>query len=429
MEVVLGSVYPIFQPQTRENRTDPERRFVEFFKQCELYQKHPDCDRTEFFRNGKRFIKLMSQQAAVADRVKEAQKELMALRLGIKSEVFARNPGFYEFAEEAFLPKHLARHGKTISINSEGNILIEYEGTFHKWNDISEQFATDKLPPKSSRWLYGPKGVQIADVFEWRELRPFKIDDPAKWKKGYLFEICVYVEETLKGRGEHSWFRLYTPDGEIYSVGLYAERKGRSMHKQPGKLQCPDVSEVWDDEFEPSKIVTLPIIIGRNGFRRVVYKVHKDLREGRTFHPIDANCVLWNMEYLNIIGCEDIVKEKTRRFAGRLAVRMVAPALERSGDAVGALFPRKVKTVATHCLAVPFWNLVQIILGSSALHPKVDPARVSPHLRLWQLFNSTKLVLYHPHILAEVLREIQEWREQNGDEYGLPSDIKKLKTE
>ena len=363
---------------------------------------------TSLVLEGRRFCKLLPE--IDEPRIKNCRRELLALKLGLLPEVFHHNPGFEKFAEENHLERYLLEYRQGLLVDPEEKRLsILMDNRYVAWESAQEAMACfpRHMGSPLQPWRYGPKGIQQDDMYDWVHLRPYRWSDPEEWGWRYLFELVVCCGENPHKTGDHGWLRLRTPEGNVYSVGLYRPQK-RSLSdnwKAPfrvkrGYLMMPDVSEFW-----PGKIRSLRVGITREQFQTMVRAIERDKsQDRRIFQLFQSNCVLWAATIAREAGVEIPV--------GRCsALRLLVPRpLEPFLDAVPAL----LQAIAGRVAAI-FINSIQLLLGAGIVDEEVTQHNgpgVRPHIGSWgDFFDPEKMALHHPWTFGnDTLRGVERWR-------------------
>jgi hypothetical protein len=361
---------------------------------------------------GRRFFKNLPQ--LVDPRIDICRRELLALKLGISSDVFTKNPGFEKFATDTHLERYLMEyqhslhvdpHSEKVSILSNGEYM-RWEETVQLIESFPKQTGSPILP-----WVYGQKGLQSDDMYNWSKLKPYKRTDASEWGFRYIFELAVCCADTPHKTGDHGWLRLKTPEGDVYSVGLYRPGK-RSLSdnwKLPfrlkhGHLMMPDVSEFW-----PCEIRSLKIRITEQQFYAMVSTIEFEKTQDQLiFQLFQSNCVLWAQHIAESVGVKF-------PYTGDSCARLLVPrCIEPIVDACYDLLPSCVKKVSEISLAIIF-NTAQIALGAGVVDKEVkkkNGSYVQPHISsISDIFKPSKMNLHHPYTFGnETLPRIEGWR-------------------
>ena len=346
---------------------------------------------------GRLFFKQIGNKYDQDVRIAECRKELLAAKLGIVSEVFDKNAGFQSYAEKAHLERYLLtyKHGLQVD-KSTLKLKIRHHGFMKDWHDVHEawqiesQITSSIISSKSSNmpkqpWLYGENGVQAQDMYDWSELKPFRTCDPINWGNQYIFEFCAITADSPRKNGDHSWFRLKTPSGDIYSIGLY--RPGKSdwldnlnfpLRIKKGTLMQPDVSEFW-----PGKIETISIAITKAEFEEMKQTVENDKKnDGLTFQLFQNNCTLYCKKIAAIAKIDLPTKE--------CVLRIIMPQLiQRIFDKVWSILPALIQKIIL-VIAAFFVNITQLLLGASIVDSTVTQLKnrpISAHIHSFWVFS------------------------------------------
>jgi len=343
------------------------------------------------------------------------KKELLAAKLHITSDLFDHNEGFFSFASKHHLDRYLDVHQDHLHIE-ENDIYIRVDNIYRRWSEVSEQFCN--LPKRNAEqtgpWIYGPHGLQNKDVYDWTELEPFAHEDPALWDHKYIFEFCSYCSDTPKfNGGDHSWIRLRTPSGEVYSAGLYRPQKvcSKDNLSQPlriknGHITRPDISDYW-----PPPIHSLSFAIEPEGFERVKQQIEHDKRSGnRVFQLLDQNCTAYAESLARLVGVH--IDARVNFF------ELFAPKkLRHIIDKITSHLPKAAVKPFSLALTV-FGNLLQVSLGGTCVEKSLRGNHKPVIRSIRDIFNASKLNIHSPLMLAhKIIPEVEAWRRQQ-----LPHD-------
>lgn len=378
-----------------------------------------DAQSTSAVLTGRSFFK---QLPPIADpRIDACRRELLALKLGISSEVFDHNPGFEKFATDSHLERYLMeyrQHELRISPETKklsilaNNQYVEWEIAHEMMSRFPKHTGSPLLP-----WIYGPEGIQNDDMYDWAHIKPYKYANSDEWGRRYLFELVVCCGNRPHKTGDHGWLRLRTPEGEVYSVGLYRPgKRGLSdnlkfpLRIKRGHLMMPDVSEFW-----PGEIRSVSVHITEGQFHRMVSVIEQDKAQDQlVFQLFQANCVLWAAHVAHEAGVEVPVGESSIiRF---LTPRRFEPLL----DAAYRVVPRPIRTVAEKVATLGL-NMLQLALGAGRVDRDViahNGPDVHPYFASWrEVLDTKKMVLHHPSTFGnDALRWIEQWRAKRIEE-------------
>lgn len=347
--------------------------------------------------------------------IEALNKQVTAAKLGIRAEVFDKNPGFQKFVEDTYLFNYLLEYGDDIKLDPmTQEIAIRKSDTYCPWKEVYQEMQSwPKSENKPSQpWLYGPEGICNEDMYRWTELKPFKKGDPAEWNHQYVFEFCMcYNPRTIKN-GNHSWLRLKTPTGDIYSVGLYRPGKPDLTHNlrkpfriKQGYLMQPDVSEFWQ-----YKIYTIDVAITEQDFLKMKKTIEKDKEDQHMlFQLFNNNCLLY-IKKIGAIAGIDLPTEES------ILELVTPPSWKCKVKAILGRLPQCIQKIC-HIVTAFFVNLGQLALGAGAIDADLNEKqkmRAEPHLKsLKDLFDPHKMVLDHPRTLAFNTREkVMAWRKK-----------------
>jgi hypothetical protein len=374
---------------------------------------------------GRRFFK---QLPAIADpRMAACRRELLAVKLGISSEVFDHNPGFEKFAADSHMERYLLEYHHQLRVDPKTKKLsILVDGHYLGWDTAHE--AMSRFPRHTGSpllpWMYGPEGIQNDDMYDWIRMKPYKHANPEEWGRRYVYELVVCCGNTPHKTGDHGWLRLRTPEGDMYSVGLYRPgKRGFSDNwKAPfrikrGHLMMPDVSEFW-----PSEIRSVRIGITEAQFHQMIAVIEHDKAQDQLiFQLFHSNCVLWAAHVAHEAGVE--VPVGACSVARLLTPRRFEPLLDKANHVV----PAPLVAVAERTAALAL-NSLQLALGAGMVDRDVtahNGPTVRPHIAsLREVLDPEKMVLHHPSTFGnDTLREIQKWRAKRIDELRRDPEI------
>jgi hypothetical protein len=254
----------------------------------------------------------LRERIKVHDR-KEFQKWVEKYHL--PEDIYYTHPDFVQFIFESHLHRNLEVYGhKILSVAGEPWIMVN--GAYRPWRTIQANLEIHhgKIyhveEGVKKRWTYLEQGFVEYDPSNWTEPRPFKT---LKEKPGqYQFQIVTsHVEESqyqfydsvLKG-ARHTWFRLITPDGKVYSFGGRIKASDfnllQPMAGVKGFVECPDVYEFCP---EHQLVTTIPIT---EEAARNVFEVAKHRQQAEVFNFVETNCCSFTRGMLNAAGLDDI---------------------------------------------------------------------------------------------------------------------------
>lgn len=347
-------------------------------------------------------------------RISECRKQLLAMKLAIDADVFDANPGFQKFASKYHLERYMMEYRHSLTIDPESKkISILKEGKLEAWQEkMALNVPKQKEGHPSQPWIYGADGLQNQDMYNWSELMAFKNGNPADWGHRYIFEFCAICSASPQKTGDHSWFRLKTPSGEIYSIGLYRPGKGGlfdnlhfPLRVKEGYLMQPDVSEFW-----PGETQTIPFEITQNDFLEMKRVIEEDKKHDKqVFQLLQSNCVLYTKKIARIAKIEIPTAVSVARL-------LTPKALDPAINAMCRVLPNCIIKVVSAVCAF-FYNLVQLALGAGRVDEKVKDRigrSVQPHLAsIRDVFSISKAELHHPNTLGHKTRLfVENWRNQ-----------------
>lgn len=222
--------------------------------------------------------------------------------------------------------------------------------------------------------------------------------------------------------GDHTWLNLKTPDGKIYSTGLYRQGKKEwfdnikiPLRVKKGYYMSPDMSEFW-----PGPIQRIPVEITKDDFDVIKKSIEEDKvnEEECVFQIFNGNCTEWVNSKAALIG----IKLPTSIHY----LRNITPIpLQKVGEVIINCLPDIVLKICMFVVTF-FTNLLQVCLGAFLVDNEVKEKGISVKCHIssfWDMFNQEKLYFHPPrHLGLDIKKEIEEWREKNNDPYGLPDE-------
>ena len=374
-----------------------------------------DADQDPYIRAARNLHRTIRSYHLADPRFQQLRKQIVAAKLGIEADTFDHNPGFQKFVEEHHLERYILEYRDEVKVNpSTKEVSIRFTGAYTPWKKVSEalqQWPEFTTQPQQA-WVYGNEGIIHKNLYDWSTLTPFKKGNPADWNHQYIYEFCTcYNPATLK-TGNHAWIRLKTPEGDIYSIGLYRPGKtGPSdnfkfpLRIKPGYLMQPDFSEFWDYE-----ILTIPVAITKNDFLEMKRVIEEDKKnDDMVFQLFNNNCGLYCKKIALIAGINLPTSERI--------IELITPITwQNRVKHVLSYFPQPVVKMMD-IVQTFFFNLLAVALGATMIDAHLTPKRkikAQAHLQsFWDLFKPEKASLNHPLTIAFKTKPlIDHWREK-----------------
>jgi hypothetical protein len=343
------------------------------------------------------------------------RKEVTAAKLGITAHTLDNNPGLQQFTEDHHLERYLYIYKDPLQVDLKTHqVALRKEGKFQPWSTISKEIQGWTKPARQPQlaWVYGQDGIQNKDMYDWTELKPFLKGNPADWHHQYVFEFCACHNPQSFKNGNHSWVRLKTPSGDIYSIGLYRPDKmdwtdnlRTPLRIKPGELMQPDVSEFWD-----YPITTVDFAINEETFLKIKQTIETDKKnEDQIFQLFNNNCVLYNKKLASISGVDLPTQDIALSY-------MASPSIVQSVGNFMSKLPSFVQKVALYVTAF-FLNIGQILLGATIIDDRLNEQqrkKAVPHLNsFFDLFDINKIYFNHPNTLGYKTRlSVLNWRQK-----------------
>lgn len=204
-----------------------------------------------------KFYRKLSVATNQASWVESLQRELLAIRLGINTEVLQNHPDFERFVRNNYLFRHIPFHRHQVTVDSAGEPALLVEETSRPWSDVEKLIELDSKG-RLTNYYYTYQGLVPGQPD--KTVRPFKKIDPVSYHGMSILEV-VSSEQFPP----HNWIRLIDTEGNLYSAGFWGETPVSGLweavkHVVPetGKVLSPDPMEVIAD---PNRLKTTAIAI------------------------------------------------------------------------------------------------------------------------------------------------------------------------
>lgn len=366
-------------------------------------------------------------------KLKTLKTELTAYRLGITVANMDASPGLQEFTDKkAFLHNFLAFYDhilKTENENSEVQILMN--DRYVPWPEAKAAVVDQADAPGIWPRKYGEHGLINSDFSEWSdpETRAYPLQKhPLPGK--YLFTYCIFTS-WLEPRftGEHSWFRLTTPEGVVYEFGKYRPPRiwglTTALVNYPATIQSPDMTSMWPvapQDAPPIKhtdglfIAEIPFEITEDDFERALKKITEIKQRGNhTFGLFDDSCVVLANEVARECGIEiDTSSAMMKLFVIKLRFPL------KGIEVFNKIQSKTPKVIVNALYYIPavLTNLVLCALFGARKRYK---AGGKSHIdSVWDIFDPSKSTLHHPWYLATVIKDDVEANRPRGKPFGIP---------
>jgi len=410
-----------FDQSYETNRTGRIAQVLTETLQSQHWQNINESNHDPLVIATRKFLRKHHPQQGEDPRITTLRCQHLAAKLNIPRSALELNPDFALFAKKQHLDRYLLYYQYELQVTQENIINIPTDPTnpqfnnqpYISWDDVPDEIRNPVNKPDvvQEPWVFGQNGLQIEDMFDWTEMKPYKKEDPAKWGNQYVFEYCVSCEDSVRLQGDHAWFRLKTPEGDIYCVGLYRPNKRgkRDNYHLPfrvkeGYLMQPDMSEFWPDPIHRTEIA-----ISQNQFEQIIWSVEMDKRtDNQNFLLLEANCTEYTNRKARMAGIQFPTSHSAWKF--------ISP--KWLNNALGKL-PKTVRKIG-YAAIVPLGNLITLSLGSGTIDSKLKTKlkerniTIKAHLHnFWDLFKPEKL-LFHPpiYVHTNVFPKVQEWRDK-----------------
>ncbi len=370
--------------------------------------------------------------------IKKFNRELTALTFGLTVDVLEKNEGFEEFANQNHLEGYLIHFDHSLDV-IDLTIMILHRGKKVAWSKVRQKGWDHSAIPAhrvNKAWRYGQQGLQAKNLYSTHKAQPYRQVNAEEWGNQNLFELCVCCEENPQFTGNHTFFRIYTREGAIYSEGLYLNIKscGIQSLKSPfnlkrGQIMEPDITEFWPNtKEEPCTIHTLAFAMTDDQLQAVLASLIKDRQQDlEVFHLFDSNCTIWSLKHAKIAGFNYKIASTSALkmlLNTRIGCVVVPLFFQKSVSYLAKSLPSFIKKIVAFPLIV-LANIGLIFLGAMRISPELQQKikeleekkikhPIKPFLNQFSaIFDSTKLQLFHPHTFVhQTFREIKQWRQQ-----------------
>jgi len=412
------------------------------------------------------------QNYHACEEFKNCSLELLASKLNIDSRCLDEkiNPGFIAFAKKNYLYNSLETYNHQLLVDETTfEIKIKYRNEYIPWGHakriidgfLQENEQKNKLNEPCSPCLYGRKGIQNKDRYNWENLKSFLKGDVANWadhfikdplifddnNEGYIMEFCSSATEKAPRilAGDHTWIRLYqfkkTDEkiiGKMHSIGLYRPSKHHFFIDNfwmPFRIKqgyiTQDISEEWGIN---TQIRTVAKRITATTYQKIMTKVANDKKINRTiFHLFQHNCD----EYVVKLAELDLLELPTKRHFLKL---FTCIHLEKSFFNQLNEWSKPVRMAVAVILGIfcvfgylmtPFLNLIFYLIGSGRVDTSIQDPTARPVLSSFaDLFNMEKLYVYSPWVLGHIVKDdVEHWRQEEIKKLGNSKEEQEKKNE
>ncbi|ORX44826.1 hypothetical protein BCR36DRAFT_414798 [Piromyces finnis] len=256
---------------------------------------------------------------------------------------------------------------------------------------------------------------EAAEKFIYYDIHFNNQKDPYEhtWGSHYLFEYCSWITSRPRFSGDHAWIRLKTPDGNVYSVGLYREEKRHiydqfvfPMRMKSCKYMSPDVSEFWKGYYS-----TISVEITKEQFEKIKAKIeeYQRLAEYHPYQLLNANCASWASDIASIVDIH---------FPNDLPLSKILFNNVKVQNIGKKIF--ETKLMAPHFIffnkALAFIiNTINLIFGAGMIDKKLknkEQSKIEPFIKnIKDMFDPNKIIIIHPFIIGYHVRNyIITWR-------------------
>jgi hypothetical protein len=389
----------------------------------EAFKSREVCILREFLTRNKAWLERFDDQL-----FKNLKAEFTAYRLGITRANMDASPELQQFTDtKAFLYNYLSHYEHSLKVESAVSpVQILMNGEYVDWEVAKSVLVDQPDLPGVWPWKYGEKGLKNDDFAEWEdpEERAY-LGKKHPLPGAYLFTYCAFcVPKAPRYSGEHSWFRLTTPEGKVYEFGKYRPPRVWKLEKAlvnfPATIQSPDMNTMWPVEpdcecpikrSEGTKVIELHFEISEEDFNRALEKVKSiKKRKNLTFGLFDDSCVVMVNEVAAVCGI------RLDTASSMLKLYFPLPVIKRWNKIQRRLPGWFVSVI--YFLPAVFTNLMLCLFMGAAARFTPEGKRHINSLR--DLFNPEKSLLHHPWYLAAVIAPEVEANRPEGKPFGIP---------
>lgn len=355
----------------------------------------------------KKFLRSKSRQVSTNPALKLLRQRLTAVKLGLHRDDLNGHDDFAHFARVNYLHRYLLAYNHTLKVDpTTQEILILHKGEYQPWSAVKPLITVSEKGTLQGQ--YARNGLQNEDIYSWTELKPFKSEDPALWNHQYVFEHCMWTHKDLQVTDNHSWIRLRTPEGDVYSVGDWPQDKGQRwswvkfpLRLKAGRLMSPDISEFW----RGVEVFSLKFAITKDQFEAMKAQIETDkATPSRSYHMFHRNCTSYANKIAALAGIHTPATVPVNHIITPRPLRGIV-------NTVHDVLPSPLKKVADVSAAVLI-NLFSAAMGNHLVGKPTAESTASrrPHLPpLKDLFTVPRID--HPHpVLYKLAEEVEAWR-------------------
>lgn len=232
----------------------------------------------------------------------KVKRVLLALQLGgkITAEMLERNPTYEKFILDQRWNHIAPRYNHVLPV------IAGIPGVILDGNTIGLESLD-----RSKKYSITQKGLVQYAPAQWKTLIAHEQDDPTKWGNQYAVEVVTSVKDPHEHHpllvGDHSWLRLKTPEGLIYSWGVYGpvfklRNNLRSMFRLivGATNECPDRYETVskNENFFHETCIG----ISQEEFQVLMSEIKKLNEKGIPYSLYSKNCTGHVKRILSKIG-------------------------------------------------------------------------------------------------------------------------------
>ncbi|NGX49429.1 MAG: hypothetical protein K940chlam5_01027 [Candidatus Anoxychlamydiales bacterium] len=223
---------------------------------------------------------------------------LIAISMGISYTKLIQNKDFLEFVIKSRIYKCFKTFNHKIKLIDDNIcILSEKAKKYIPWKQLYDEKIIDAKGKLIG--FYGYKGFYQKKQ-KLSDLKIFMKKDPSKWHHEYTIDLCVKAYDKPRGLGDHTWLRLKTPEGYIYSIGFSSDKEDSFNRKsflkaRRGVIMSPDFAEFSNDPkiYFSSKI-------SYKKFKEALQNLDEDIKSDQlSFQIMKSNCTIYAINFFN----------------------------------------------------------------------------------------------------------------------------------
>ncbi len=333
-------------------------------------------------------------------KIEHLKRRILSVRLGgqITAKMLEKHPEYERFIRKYHWDKAAVVYDHVLPVvNGEPGVIFDGKPM---------SFSTLKNPTNWSwkNWVF-KQGMVRHWPYHFEKMVSHDQGDPAKWGNQYVVEIVTSLTDRGEDRpsGDHSWLRLKTPDGKIFSFGIQAPlTKFKDLFKNRLKIVLggcadnPDRYETMDRHenfFHETEIA-----INEEKFETLKNEMERISKLGVPFGWLSSNCTTMIRKLLNKVG---IQIKSTMTPSTYVSKRLFSRKWRRRYQMI---MPRCIE-MAFRKITNFFFRMLLRIAGNGTMTKKVKQV-------YGKEFKPDDSLIDHPIALRKWQRNIDTWRNE-----------------